>query len=319
MDYPDDLPSIDPRRLSRWRAGPCSHAPHCRDPLVTPRDAIASHGGEVPFWLAWLRGELDADLQGWVRQRAEQDPELRNDLRSIEQPHSSGYSTRAARAEVRNALEAGNYLVEAPPPTAGLPGAFALCDFEEQTETDLVLSRTGTAIGRKGHPQDEANAAELRRRIRTGLFALLEEVEITVPPAEEVREGTQLLEHLVGLSAVSRFLQLQQLQARATGSHPSLHDRLLRVLVPELFAKEGERFRYRLSFRLFLRSRLQHCCRNRGWLPAGPRFRDLPSAFAALSRERIGALVRGMLAARDVFQAAGIPCQHLTVLLETAP
>jgi hypothetical protein len=98
-----------------------------------------------------------------------------------------------------------------------------------------------------------------------------------------------------------------------------LRDRLLRSLASELFSQDGTHFRHRLSFRLFLRSRLQHYCRRHGWLPAGPRYRDLPSAFAALSRERIGDLVRGMICARDVFQTAGVPCQQLAVLLESAP
>jgi hypothetical protein len=90
-------------------------------------------------------------------------------------------------------------------------------------------------------------------------------------------------------------------------------------MAPDLFAHDGTYFRHRLSFRLFLRSRLQHYCRRHGWLPGGPRYRDLPSAFAALSRERIGVLVRAMLSAREVFQAAGVPCPQLAVLLESAP
>jgi hypothetical protein len=317
--YPhDDPPLIDSRRLARWIADPSAPGPRRREAPTTPQAVLAAHGGELPFWLAWLRGELDADLQAWFRQQAEHDAALRNDLRSIEQPHGAGYSTRGARAEVRNALEAGNYLTEASGgDPANLPRGLAAFEEAEQTETDLALS--GQGADRKEASGREANQAELRLRIRSGLFALLEEVEIQVPPDEEAREGTRLLEHLVGLAAVSKFVQLQRLQLCAGLTPSTLRDRLLRALVPELFARDGEGFRYRLSFRLFLRSRLQHYCRQRGWLPSGPRFRDLPSAFAALSRERIGTRLRGMLAARDVFQAAGVPCRQLAALLETAP
>jgi hypothetical protein len=316
--YPhDDPPLIDSRRLARWTAGPSPRTPLRLEVRTTPQTIIAAHGGEAPFWLAWLRGELDADVQAWFRRQAEHDAALRKDLRSIEQPHGSGYSTRAARAEVRNALEASNYLTESSDGQAELPRGLATFVEAEQTETDLALAGRGKdrkeAVGR------EVNQAELRRRIRSGLFALLEEVEIQVPPDEEAREGTRLLEHLVGLPAVSKFLQLQRLQQGAGLPHPPLRDRLLHALAPELFARGGEGFRYRLSFRLFLRSRLQHYCRQRGWLPGGPRYRDLPSAFAALSRERIGTRLRGMLAARELFQAAGVPCRHLAALLETTP
>jgi hypothetical protein len=98
-----------------------------------------------------------------------------------------------------------------------------------------------------------------------------------------------------------------------------LRQRLLRELAAPLFALDGERLRAQLSFRLFLRARLQHACRRRGWLPLGPRYRDLSSAFASLSRERIGTLVRGVLAERELFQSAGVPCQQLAVLLEAVP
>jgi hypothetical protein len=317
--YPhDDTPLIDARRLARWMAGQRSRSIRHLDSTASLRAVIAAHGGEVRFWLAWLREELDRDLQAWFRQQAEHDPALRNDLRGIEQPHGSGYSTRTARAEVRNALETCNYLTESSGDgPAAPPRSLPLFEEAEQTETDLALS--GRGAGGKEPAGREANQMELRRRIRSGLFALLEEVEIHVPPDEEARVGTHLLEHLVGLPAVSRFVQFQRLQHRGGGANPTLRDRLLRALAPEVFDRLGEGFRYRLSFRLFLRWRLQHYCRQRGWQPVGPRYRDLSSAFAALSRERIGICVRGMIAARDVFQAAGLPCQHLSVLLETAP
>jgi hypothetical protein len=316
MDHLDDPPALDARRLARWRDEPAPRRGARRDPQATPHAVVAAHGGEAAFWLAWLRGEVDAELQAWFRAQAEHDADLRNDLRSIEHSYGAGHSTRAARAELRNALEACSYLTESHGIHASsLPGA--LVDVGELTDTDLVLGGQGSE--RESLAVREANQAELRRRIRSGLFALLEEVEIHVAPANEASEGTRLLEHLVGLPAVSKFLQLQQLQACPRPSPPLLRDRLLRAVAPELFARDGERFRHRLSFRLFLRARLQHYCRERGWLPAGPRFRDVPTAFAALSRERMGALVRGLLASRDVFQAAGVPCQQLGVLLETLP
>ena len=317
MHLHDDPPPIDARRFRRWTDAPPPSGERRRDPQTTPRAVLAAFGGELPFWLAWLRGELDAELQAWFRQQAEHDPELRQDLRGIEQPYGSGFSTRAARAEVRDALEAMTYLTEANGEgVSSLPVLLATHD-EVQTETDLAL--LGQATDRKEERGPSANQAELRRRIRSGLFALLEEVEIRVPAAEEVREGTRLLEHLVGLPAITRFVHLHMLPACIVQQPPSLRSRLLRELAPTLFVRDGERLRYRLSFRLFLRSRLQHACRPRGWLPAGPRYRDLTTAFAALSRERIGTLIRGLLASREVFQTAGVPCAQLATLLEAAP
>ncbi|MGH7168793.1 MAG: hypothetical protein ACRELG_00755 [Gemmataceae bacterium] len=317
MDLHDDPPPIDARRLRRWTDTPPPSGERRRDPQTTPRAVITAFGGELPFWLAWLRGELDADLQAWFRQQAEPDAELRQDLRGIEQPHGSGYSTRAARAELRDALEAMNYLTEGHGEEMS-PLSVLLATHEEvQTETDLALLQQG--IDQKEERGQSANQAELRRRIRSGLFALLEEVEIRVPAAEEASEGTRLLEHLVGRPAIARFVHLHTLPARVAEQAPSLRSRLLRELAPALFVREGERFRYRLSFRLFLRSSLRHACRRRGWLPAGPRYRDLTSAFAALSRDRIATLIRGLLAAREVFQTAGVPCVQLAALLEAAP
>src|SRR5262249_17891263 len=156
------------------------------DSSASPRAVIAAHGGEAPFWLAWLRGELERDLQAWFRQQAEHDPALRNDLRGIEQPHGSGYSTRTARPEVRNPLESVNYRAEASGGgPADPPRSLSLFEEAEQTETDLALSGQG-ADGKEPAGR-EANQMELRRRIRSGLFALLEEVEIQVPPDEEAR------------------------------------------------------------------------------------------------------------------------------------
>jgi hypothetical protein len=317
MELHDDPPLIDARRLRRWTAKPPPSGVRPRDPRTTPRAVITAFGGELPFWLAWLRGELDADLQAWFRQQAEHDPELRQDLRSLEQPHGSGYSTRAARSEVRDALEALHYLTEAHgEETSSLPVLLATKE-EVQTETDLAVSPRG--VQRKDEPGRPANPTELRRRIRSGLFALLEEVEIRVPPAEEASQGTRLLEHLVGLPAISRFVHLHTLPACIAQQLSPLRSRIVQEMAPALFVRDGEHFRYRLSFRLFLRSRLQHACRRRGWLPAGPRYRDLTSAFAALSRERIGTLVRGLIASREVFQTAGVPCAELATLLEAAP
>jgi hypothetical protein len=314
---PFDDPPIDSRRWRRWAEPPPRRGERRRDAVLTPAVAIAAHGGELAFWLAWLRGELDADVQTWFRRCAENDAALADDLHSIEQPHAGGFSTRAARLEIRNALETLNYVTEAPSGADGsLPSLLANPE-DGPTETDLLVS--GSTAERGTEKVRSANPAELRRRLRSGLFALLEEVEIRVPSAEEVREGSRLLEELVGLPAISRFLLLHQLHLRCGSSPPSLRQRLLRELAPPLFAGEPGRPRWRLSFRLFVRARLQHACRRRGWLPAGPRYRDLSSAFAALSRERIGTLVRGVLAAHELFQAAGLPCRQLAALLEAVP
>ena len=164
MDHSNDPPPIDARRLARWTAPPPKRRDRRCSDLASPRTVIEAHGGEVTFWLAWLRGELDDDLQAWFRQQAEKDAELRQDLRSIEQPHGAGYSTRSARAELRNALEAVNYLTEN---HGGVAAARpALLAFEEvQTETDLAMAVQSS--GRKVAPAREANQAELRRRIRS--------------------------------------------------------------------------------------------------------------------------------------------------------
>jgi hypothetical protein len=318
MDSHDDRPSIDRGRLARWTAAPTPRNRCGREPLLTPHAVIVSHGGETAFWLAWLRGDLDADLQVWFRRHADNDAQLRQDLQSIEPAHGSSCSTRAACDEVRDVLEAATYLTTAEGAGAAhLAGVLAFHQDEGQTATDLLRKKPGD--DRKSAAAQKANQEELHRRIRLGLFALLKEVEIRIAARDEAAAGTWLLEHLVGRVAINRFLQLQELQERPIGPHPSLRERLLRALAPELFARDGERFRSHLSFRLFLRSRLQHACRRRGWLPSGPRYRDLPTAFAALSRERIGALVRGIATAREVFQPAGVPCQQLAALLEAAP
>lgn len=317
MDLHDDPPLIDARRLRRWTAKPPPSGERPCDVWTTPRGVITAFGGELSFWLAWLRGELDTDLQAWFRRHAEHDPELRQDLRSIEQPHGSGYSTRAARSEIRDVLEAVHYLTETHEKEMSSLSALLATQEEVQTETDLAVSPQ--AIHRKEERDHPGNQAELRRRIRSGLFALLQEVEIRVPPTEEASQGTQLLEHLVGLPAITRFVYLHTLPTRLAHQLPSLRSRLLQELAPTLFVRDGQRFRNRLSFRLFLRSRLHHACRQRDWLPTGPRYRDLTSAFAALNRERIGELIRGLLVGREVFQTAGVPCAQLATLLESAP
>jgi hypothetical protein len=308
MDHPE--PPIDSRRLDRWTAHPREPS-RPRRPLASPHTVISAHGGEVAFWLAWLCGDLDPGLQAWFRRRAEQDPVLRNDLHSIEQPDGSGYTTAAARAEVRDALEAGHYLV--PAPGSGLALSLGFSESEEQTETNLILSRQGPA-----NPQAPPPEAELRRRVRLGLFVLLQEVDILVPPAEEAVEGTRLVEHLVGAAAVNKFLRLQQLQALPPEPRPTVRRRLLVELAPQLFAREGDRLCHHLSFRLFLRARLQHYCRQRGWLPLGSKYADLVAAFAALSRERMGIIVRGLLETPQTLEA-GVPREQVADLLATTP
>jgi hypothetical protein len=248
-----------------------------RQRLTTPAAVIADHGGEVPFWQAWINDELHADLKAWLRQQAAGDAELARDLRSVEQPAGPGFSTQAARELVQSALEAHAYLVAADPSD----------EAGETTFTDVAVG-----AGDEGGVPSRA-----RHRLRPALFALLEAVEVPLPlPDQEAAEGRRLLDELVGPAAIERFRSLdttaQLVRRRAAEARPVVLYRVLRGLVPDLC--DGEHFRGRLSYRLYLRARLKHYCRRRGWRPAGPTFHDLATAFEALSRQRIGDIIRGM-------------------------
>ena len=62
--------------------------------LATRRAIFADHGGEMPFWLAWVHGEIDGAVQDWVRNQARHDPALKQDLDSIEAPTARSQVTR---------------------------------------------------------------------------------------------------------------------------------------------------------------------------------------------------------------------------------
>ena len=248
-----------------------------RHPRATPAAVIADHGGDVPFWLAWINDELPEEVKAWFRQQAAGDADLARDLRSVERRAGPGFSTQTAQETVQAALEAHAYLVE--------------MDLSEEAGEpsfpDVAFGGSDRGAGPSG----------ARRRLRPALFAQLEAVEVPVPlPDQEVAEAGRLLAELVGPQALQRFRGLDTtvdlIRRRSAEARPPALDRLLRGLVPDLF--DERRFRPRLSYRLYLRARLKHYCRRRGWRPAGPAFQDLATAFAALSRDRIGRIIREM-------------------------
>jgi hypothetical protein len=262
-----------------------------RSPLATPAAVIADHGGEAPFWLAWIHGDLAPPLQEWVREQGEHDLSLARDLRSVEQPDGQGFTTRPARELLAAALEAYGYLV-----TAG-PDPDEADDGEPLTAVagreDELSDLTRPVKGGERASREPTRAREL---LRPALFDLLEAVEVPVPPADQVAEGNRLLTELVGPEALGHFHSLAAVardvrRRAARGDLPALY-RVLRGLAPGLF--DAERYREQLSYRLYLRARLKRYCRRRGWQPAGPRYRTLSAAFAVLSRKQIGRIIARM-------------------------
>lgn len=276
--------------------------------LASPQAVINDHGGDAAFWRGWALGELDPDVQAWVREQAKGNAALRKDLLSIE-PSLVG-STKAAHAEVNNALEADRYLADGARLLPLYPG-----ENGEEAITDIALIEGKPPGARSGGPP-----RKVRHWIGSGLFALLEEVEIALPAADEAAEGSRLLQHLAGPEALTRFRRLHDwLSAvRAQPADRAL-DRLLRDLAPRLFEKNADGYHCHLSFRLYLRARLQDYCERQGWLPVGPRFYDLTTAFAALSRERIGEVVRcevEKLERRHQAESVGVSSGEVYTLLQ---
>ena len=427
--------------------------------LATRRAIFEDHGGEMPFWLAWVHGEIDGSVQDWVRTQARHDPALQQDLDSIEAP--------AARTRVAHALEATGYLT---PKSAGAGSGPAMVeDLEEVTnlvtqgqstgrssvcpsvprpavqsargaayslardatladDPGLILRQALEQIGEtertflftqwqardgckeslarvllpdedqpptRGELADEARRlrraegqlrralagrhdllrglgpdrvwhllaeehlaaatngrtslslpppkpgpkkrrsaadTEVYRRIGRSLFRLLAEVEIPLPARDEAGEATRLLQHLVGRDAITHFRELTswlyETRARLDlAGDPSLYpalDRLLLWLAPECFVTDGQRPRFEMSFRLYLRSRLKDYCRRKNWKPGGSRFRDLHTAFCSLDRQRIGEIVREAVeeAARSDTEApalVGVPLAQALQWLQAAP
>lgn len=174
--------------------------------------------------------------------------------------------------------------------------------------------------------------AEVYRRVGDGLFQLLEEVEIPLPPRDEAGEATRLLQHLVGQEAIAHFRELTcwLYDARARmdlAGDPSFYvarDRLLLWLAPECFLTDGRRACFEPSFRLYLRARLKDYCRRKGLRPAGAKWRDLETAFRALDRQRIGDIVRAAVeeaarAAEEAPALVGVPLALALQWLQAAP
>jgi hypothetical protein len=136
---------------------------------------------------------------------------------------------------------------------------------------------------------------------------------------EELREGLRRREPPAECKLVQRFNRGRRPESRlcvppASSDYARYDSRLLALLWA--LAENA--------------TALHALARQYGWTcPDSPAYADMPdellaflclaSAFAALSRERIGTLIRGLLAAREVFQTAGVPCTQLAALLEAAP
>ncbi len=189
----------------------------------------------------------------------------------------------------------------------------------------VPLPPTSPKAGRR-----KRRTSAVYRRIGDSLFQLLAEVEIPLPTRDEAGEATRLLHHLVGRPAIAHFRELagwlHQARARMDlATDPSLYtarDRVLLWLAAECFLTDGRRAHFELSFRLYLRARLKDYCRAKGWRPAGPRYRDLETAFRALDRQRIGDIVRAAVeeAARAEEPAlVGVPLAQALQWLQAAP
>lgn len=243
----------------------------------TVRAILADYGGEGPFFVAWVRDQVDPAVVRWFWAAARNDPRLRADLESLT-------PRRQARKEYRTALELTNYLTE-----AARPGLAE----EEDSITALTMAAEPAYPARPASPRDE-----LWRRIRQGLFQLLAAVDIDLPASVEVREGGRLLRHLAGPEPVERFAELtgwldRMRQRVAQECAPALV-RMLCWLAPDLFVRDDAGYHYRLSFRLYLRERLRDWCERADWRPAGWRYVTLDEAFESLDRSKIGELVRSV-------------------------
>jgi hypothetical protein len=176
-----------------------------------------------------------------------------------------------------------------------------------------------TPVARYGSAPD---VMDLRQRVGRSLFDILRgDLEIEVGPLCEAVLGTEILRQVfddsgtasaeAGTAPSFRELDrwLNQLRQRFRRSQvmgelelrPS--DQALRQLTPQLLEEHNSSWSYQLSFRLFLRSRLLEFCRTRGLRPRPPerggRFTDLDAAFDALTRERLGEVLRAAAADDD--------------------
>jgi hypothetical protein len=181
-----------------------------RDSLATRRAIYADHGGEMRFWLGWVRGEIDGATQDWFRARARHDPALRDDLASVDDP--------AARRDVDHALEATAYL--APRAATAASGPALVEDLDDVT--NFVLP------GRRARRAPAAAAARLpapgraAARVRGAVYALAHFPEAPEPPRLVLQQA------LGQLTEDERHLLFAQWQGRE-----GYKESFLRVLLPE--------------------------------------------------------------------------------------
>ncbi len=236
-------------------------------------DAVADYGGELPFWNAWILGDVPPRVMRAVRAEGKRRSALLADIDSVD-------LQRRSEAELRDALEAVVYLTDRQ--VNYDPGSLPEI-------TEMVFT-----------PTDKARI-DLNYRIREAVFALWDELDLPVP-AGDVRFGTELYRILVSAAQINRFLYLHHwLEHRrdsTSDQSPLALDRVLRWLTPNLFVEappgSTEKFRYRLSFRLMLRAALKRFCRTGRFRPTGLKHPDLETAFERLSYERLGELLKAI-------------------------
>ncbi len=321
--------AVPARAAARLRGA--THAPLPADPLEQPRRALRQAIGQL------TDDERCRLFAQWQTRDACRESLLRVLLPEEDQPPTRGETSdqgeRLRRAEARLGQILGDR-------------RDLLRDIGPQRLWQILLEDY-TAVGMNGRGSAPAPSlpaggttrkrrsgadAEVYRRIAGSLFKLLAAVDIPLPARDESGEATRLLQHLVGRQALAHFRDLtcwlHDTRARMDlASDPSFYtarDRLLLWLAPECFLTDGERARFELSFRLYLRARLKDYCRRQGWHPAGPAARDLETAFRALDRQRIGDIVREAVeeAARAEEQPAalvGVPLAQALQWLQAAP
>jgi hypothetical protein len=215
------------------------------------------YGGELDFWVSLIKGEVPAGVREVYAKAARELARRGNDrcLRDLESLEEPG-----ADADLDAVLEAGPCLVDA------LPG---------------ILSGD--------HPRK--SSSPIIEQVRAGVLDLLETVGVELPPGREALVGTDLVKELTGRAAMDRFERhvrwLTDVRRRYAAVRPLARLRVIDRLNAKVFAaREDGGYRYHLSFRLYLRSRLYQLCQAGGWSCRAPN--GLMAAFAEVSRDRIG-------------------------------
>jgi hypothetical protein len=298
--------------------------------LTTVAAVVRDHGGDEAFWSAWVLDELSPVVRDWVRGQAADDPALRRDLASIDSPSARDEVRQALEAAyylvrpgaagsfgtVRKAECPGGSPAAVkvtrprPHPAADPGGSLPLDELTALVEQDDAAQKAAAAVpeSRARRPvREEVGPAppakpivhrpgRVYRYLQQALFRLLEELELSLTKGAEAREATCLLRHLVGPESVSRFRGLtrwlETARDRAAAEDPPALDRLLGWLTPELFERGPGGYARQPSFRLYLRALFRRYAEANNLTPSGPRHADLDDAFAGLTRERIGELVR---------------------------